>query len=94
MFAQVVDRRPRPLPGGEHSRWRGIRHHGLWRSCGCGGLLASVDGMRFVVPPRATYACPNPQCLGRKRGITWLNMLSDQSAGLTAKAMFARHATR
>jgi TnpA family transposase len=33
-----------------------------------GGLLASVDGMRFVVPVRTIHARPNPKYFGRKRG--------------------------
>lgn len=52
-----------------------------------GGLLASVDGIRFVVPVRTIHARPNPKYFGRKRGITWLNMLNDQSAGLAAKVL-------
>ncbi|WP_446222386.1 transposase [Nocardia sp. IBHARD005] len=52
-----------------------------------GGRLASVDGMRFVVPVRTIHARPNPKYFGRKRGITWLNMLNDQSAGLSAKVV-------
>lgn len=35
-----------------------------------GGLVASVDGMRFVVPVRTIHARPNPKHFGRKRGIT------------------------
>jgi TnpA family transposase len=50
-------------------------------------LLASVDGIRFVVPVRTIHARPNPKYFGRKRGITWLNMLNDQSAGLAAKVL-------
>jgi TnpA family transposase len=52
-----------------------------------GGLLASIDGIRFVVPVRSIHARPNPKFFGRKRGITWLNMLNDQSAGLAAKVL-------
>ncbi|MCX0273361.1 transposase [Nocardia zapadnayensis] len=52
-----------------------------------GGLVASVDGMRFVVPVRTIHARPNPKYFGRKRGITWLNMLNDQSAGLAAQVL-------
>lgn len=52
-----------------------------------GGLVASVDGMRFVVPVRTIHARPNPKYFGRKRGITWLNMLNDQSAGLSAQVL-------
>ncbi|WP_234426253.1 DUF4158 domain-containing protein [Streptomyces kebangsaanensis] len=37
------------------------------------GLLASVDGLRFVVPVRTISAAPNPKYFGFKRGITRLN---------------------
>ncbi|ORI20697.1 Tn3 family transposase [Rhodococcus sp. 1168] len=49
-----------------------------------GGLVASVDGMRFVVPVRTIHARPNRKYFGPKRGTTWLNMLNDQAAGLNA----------
>ncbi|WP_227999729.1 Tn3 family transposase [Nocardia australiensis] len=52
-----------------------------------GGLVASVDGMRFVVPVRTHHAKPNPKYFGRKKGATWLNMLSDQAAGLSAMVL-------
>ncbi len=52
-----------------------------------GGLVASVDGLRFVVPVRTVYARPNPRYFGAKRGITWLNMINDQAAGLAAKIL-------
>jgi hypothetical protein len=52
-----------------------------------GGLVASVDGMRFVVPVRTHHARPNPKYFGRKLGITWLNMLNDQAAGLVGKVL-------
>ncbi|MEZ2390695.1 Tn3 family transposase [bacterium RCC_150] len=52
-----------------------------------GGLVASADGMRFVVPVRTHHARPNPKYFGRKLGITWLNMLNDQSAGLAGKVL-------
>ena len=35
-----------------------------------GGLLASIDGIRFVVPVRSIHARPSPKFFGRKRGIT------------------------
>lgn len=45
-----------------------------------GGLIASVDGMRFVVPVPSVYARPNPKYFGastggggRRSGATWLN---------------------
>ncbi|MFF4778597.1 Tn3 family transposase [Microtetraspora fusca] len=47
-----------------------------------GGLVASVDGMRFVVPVPSVYARPNPMYFGRRGGATWLNLLNDQAAGL------------
>ncbi|MFQ6329849.1 Tn3 family transposase [Nocardia sp. CWNU-33] len=52
-----------------------------------GGLVASVDGLRFVVPVRTIHARPNPKYFGRKRGITWLNMINDQAAGLAAQVL-------
>ena len=47
-----------------------------------GGLLASVDGLRFVVPVRTLDAGPNPYYFGRGRGVTWLNAINDQVAGI------------
>ena len=35
-----------------------------------GGLVAAVDGMRFVVPIRSVDARPNPKYFARKRGVT------------------------
>lgn len=49
-----------------------------------GGLVASVDGMRFVVPVATVNAGPNPRYFGRGRGITWLNVVSDQVLGIGA----------
>lgn len=46
------------------------------------GLLASVDGLRFVVPVRTVSAAPSPRYFGFKRGITWLNAVNDQVAGI------------
>ena len=46
-----------------------------------GGELASVDGLRFVVPVRTINAGPNPRYFGRGRGITYLNYMSDLSTG-------------
>jgi TnpA family transposase len=46
------------------------------------GLLASVDGLRFVVPVRTVNAAPSPKYFGFKRGITWLNAVNDQVAGI------------
>jgi hypothetical protein len=36
-----------------------------------GGCVASVDGMRFVVPVRTIHARPNRKYFGPKRGATW-----------------------
>ncbi|MDP9843686.1 Tn3 family transposase [Streptosporangium lutulentum] len=46
------------------------------------GLLASVDGLRFVVPVRTVSAAPSPKYFGFKRGITWLNAVNDQVADI------------
>ena len=46
------------------------------------GLLASVHGLRFVVPVRTINAAPSPKYFGFKRGITWLNAVNDQVAGI------------
>lgn len=46
------------------------------------GLLASVDGLRFVVPVRTISSAPSPRYFGFKRGITWLNAVNDQVAGI------------
>jgi len=52
-----------------------------------GGLVAGVDGIRFVVPVPSIYARPNPKYFGRRRGATWLNLISDQSVGLASKVV-------
>ncbi|MFD7305695.1 transposase [Streptomyces pharetrae] len=52
-----------------------------------GGLVASVDGMRFVVPVPSVYARPNPKYFGRRGGASWLNMINDQAAGLGGKVV-------
>ncbi|OPC77682.1 Tn3 family transposase [Embleya scabrispora] len=49
-----------------------------------GGLLASVDGLRFVVPVRSVNTGPSPEYYGYKRGITWLNAVNDQVVGIGA----------
>ena len=50
-----------------------------------GGLLAAVDGMRFVVPVPSIYARPNRKYFGTKRGVTWLNVINDRGIGLAGK---------
>ena len=42
----------------------------------------SVDGLRFVVPKRTINAGPSPKYYHFKRGITWLNAVNDQVAGI------------
>nr|WP_208026385.1 Tn3 family transposase [Streptomyces sp. Tu 3180] len=49
-----------------------------------GGLLASVDGLRFVVPVKTINTGPSPRYYGYKRGVTWLNAVNDQVAGIGA----------
>lgn len=43
-----------------------------------GGEVASVDGLRFVVPVKTLSAGPNPKYFGRQRGVTLLGYVSDQ----------------
>jgi TnpA family transposase len=52
-----------------------------------GGLVAAVDGIRFVVPVRSIDARPNPKYFGRRRGATWLNLLDDQAVGLAGRVV-------
>ena len=40
-----------------------------------GGLVAAIDGMRFVVPVPSLLARPNRKYFGPKRGMTFLNMI-------------------
>jgi TnpA family transposase len=40
--------------------------------------------MRFRVPVRSIHTTPNPRYFARGRGVTWLNYMSDQFAGLHA----------
>jgi len=49
-----------------------------------GGLVASADGLRFVVPVATLNAGPNPRYFGLRRGATWLNAVNDRYAGLGA----------
>ncbi|MEU9428685.1 Tn3 family transposase [Streptomyces sp. NPDC048342] len=46
------------------------------------GLLASVDGLRFVVPVRSISTAPSPKYFAKKKGITWLNAINDQVIGI------------
>jgi TnpA family transposase len=47
-----------------------------------GGFVASVDGIRFVVPIRSVNTGPSPHYFGLGRGVTYLNYVSDQFSGL------------
>lgn len=49
-----------------------------------GGMLASVDGLRFAVPKRSINSAPSPKHFGQKRGLTWLDALNDQVSGIGA----------
>lgn len=49
-----------------------------------GGLVASVDGMRFVVPVPSVYARPNPRYFGRRGGATWLTCSTTRPPGSAA----------
>ena len=58
----------------------------LAAACG-GGMVAAVDGMRFVVPVPALFARPNRKFFGPERGMTWLNAMNDQGMGRGAKVV-------
>ena len=68
----------------------GIATAELWG----GGLVAGVDGTRFVVPVRSIDARPNPKFFGRKKGTTLLNMINDQGVGWPGWCWLAHPATR
>jgi TnpA family transposase len=50
-----------------------------------GGLVAAIDGMRFVVPVPSLMAKPNRKYFGPKRGMTLLNAINDQAFGIGHK---------
>jgi len=52
-----------------------------------GGMVAGIDGMRFVVPIPSIYARPNRKYFGSDRGVTYLNMITDQAVGLAGKVV-------
>src|SRR5271165_2517139 len=52
-----------------------------------GGMVAAIDGMRFVVPVPSLMARPNRKFFGPKRGMTWLNEISDQAFGIGYKTV-------
>jgi TnpA family transposase len=47
-----------------------------------GGEVASIDGLRFVVPRRTIHAAYNRRYFGRRRGVTLLGTTADHYAGL------------
>lgn len=49
-----------------------------------GGLVAAVDGIRFVVPVRSIHKRPNPKYFGRRRGATMLNLVNDHAVGIAS----------
>ncbi len=46
-----------------------------------------MDRLRFVVPVRTVSAAPSSKYFGFKRGITWLNAVNDQVAGIGQTAV-------
>jgi TnpA family transposase len=44
--------------------------------------VASVDGMRFVVPVQTINARHNSHYWGQRRGATWLDMINDHAPQL------------
>ena len=52
-----------------------------------GGLVAAVDGTRFVVPVRSIDARPNPKYFGRRKGTTLLGMINDQGVGVAGMVL-------
>ena len=60
-----------------------------------GGLLAAVDGIRFVVPVRSIDTRPNPRYFGqRRRGATLLNLVTTRPSGWPGGWCRAPRATR
>ncbi len=58
-----------------------------------GGLVAAVDGVRFVVPARSIDARRNPKYFARKKGVTWLNMIPISGSGWPGGSSPARRRT-
>ena len=55
-----------------------------------GGLVAAIDGMRFVVPVPSVYARPNRKYFGPKRGVTWLNATPSPASMTATSATWSR----
>jgi len=68
-------------------RWSRCSRTCRWRRRWGEGLVAAVDGMRFVVPVPAAFARPNRKYFGSKRGMTWLNAMNDRGMGRGAKVV-------
>jgi hypothetical protein len=47
-----------------------------------GGEVASIDGLRFVIPRRTIHAAYNRRYFDRRRGVTLLGTTADYYAGL------------
>ena len=62
--------------------------------CGAAGWSPRWTGCGSWCRSARSTPDPNPKYFGRKRGITWLNMINDQAAGLAAKVVPGHHATR
>lgn len=56
-----------------------------------GGLVAAVDGMRFVVPVPAVFARTNRKFVGSRRGMTWLNAMLEPTASCVSPHDHRRH---
>ncbi|MFC6580916.1 Tn3 family transposase [Planomonospora parontospora] len=67
------------------TRWRNPQADLSLAQAWGGGLVAAVDGMRFVVPVPAAFARPSRKHFGSKRGMTWLNAMNDRGMGRGAK---------
>lgn len=57
-----------------------------------GGLVASADGMRFVVPVQTINAGPNPRYFGTGRGGTWQH--GQRPGGRHQRCVRGRHPAR
>jgi hypothetical protein len=55
-----------------------------------GGEVASIDGLRFVVPRRTIHAAYNRRYFDRRRGVTLLGTTADHYAGLHTSTWFSQ----
>ena len=79
LSAEAFSRANAPLIGRRRASHSPGRSAAAWspRSTGCGSSS----------PCPSVYARPNRKYFGPKRGVTWLNMINDQAAGLGAKVI-------